>query len=556
MKKLLLLLLLITGSSSFGQEIEIICKGDRYFEQNQFESAIKYYIEDSKAKNKRIAQHAMLRVADCYRIIGEFEKAEIAYKKILKKRKNHAESYLNYGLSLKNSAKFEEAKLQFAEYIKLNPKDPMGNIYLLSCDSAQVWLDQTIGKEAMNVGVINTEESDFGPLIRDNKLYFCSSRKGSRSDLISFEGGNEINRMDIYNIDLTELGKEQLEKNDLFNLKDLNSSTHEGSMCMTKDGKEIYFTRNLKGKRNSETNNITNLLQIFYSKLDTNGKWSKPTNNLGFNSSLYSTGHPAISSDGNTIYFMADKPGGIGKTDIYYSEKDVTGTWSKPKNLGRNINTFGYELFPYLKNDSTLYFSSNAHPGMGQLDIFCVKKVNGKWDNVFNLKPPYNSIGNDFGICFMEGSERGFFASDRFNGKGAEDIYSFSEELNMTINLQSDSLFIPDYKVFDNVSVKLKNLTDSSEIDLRKGGTDYFTKLHINKVYELQFKKNGFLISSTQISLTGSALENDLKYLVANQRGPVNINYKNKSKNIAYSLILSENESRQLDDNTTLESLK
>jgi tetratricopeptide (TPR) repeat protein len=499
LRKYLLIVALILSGRTFSQEVEIICKGDRYYEQNQFESAIKYYSDDSRSKSKKVAQHAALRIADCYRILGEFEKAESAYKKILKKRKNHAESYLNYGLSLKNSAKFEEAKLQFSEYVKLAPKDPMGKIYLMSCDSAQVWLDLTLGKEANNLEKLNTEESDFGPFELKDQLYFCSSRKGSKTNLISFDGGNDITRLDIYSMSLDQLAKEESNKKDVINFKEINSAMHEGPLCFTKDGKELYFTCNVKGKRKDDEGSVTNLLKIFYTKQDSSGNWTKPTCELGFNFEKFSTAHPAITSKGNMIYFMSDKPGGCGKTDIYYSIKGTDGSWCKPINLGREVNTFGHELFPSLKDDSTLYFSSNAHPGMGQLDIFFVQKVNGKWSNAVNLKPPVNSIGNDFGITFDGNTNRGFFSSDRFNGKGSEDIYSFSNDEFETINISNDLVTLPQTKMYDNVTLKVMNITDSMDVQLDETARNLTFLVKRNKTYELIYKKNGFTMNKVGI---------------------------------------------------------
>ena len=147
-------------------------KADRYFNQNQFESAIKYYQLDVNSGNKKAKEYAIAKLADCYRIMGEFEKAEETYRKILKRKNKEPNNYLNYGLSLKSSAKYTEAKLQFEEYIKLKPDDKMGPVYLQSCDSAQKWLDETIGKEIKNIEQINTAFSEFGTFIYQNQLYF------------------------------------------------------------------------------------------------------------------------------------------------------------------------------------------------------------------------------------------------------------------------------------------------------------------------------------------------------------------------------------------------
>ncbi|MES2760888.1 MAG: tetratricopeptide repeat protein [Bacteroidota bacterium] len=482
-------------------------KGDKYFDQNLFGEAIKCYQNDLKAKNRKVADHAIQKLADCYRITGEFEKAEATYKKILKKKKKEPIHYLNYGLSLKSSAKYAEAIVQFQEYSILKPQDPMGRIFLLSCDSAQKWLEETIGKEVKNLDAINTEQSEFSPVIYEKeKLIFSSSRIGSKKALISFDGGSETHRTDLYSITLQKVETKENIRPDIYNLEAINTPMHEGSASFTKDGKEVYFTKTVKGKRNTD-NNILNTLQIFYSRQDSTGKWIKPISAFSFNSLKYSVGHPCLTTDGGTIYFMSDKPGGFGKTDIYYSIKQEDGTWGAPVNVGKNINTFGHELFPYISEENTLYFSSNSHPGMGQLDIFKATK-DSSWSNVQNLKPPINSIGNDFGIVFDGRYQRGFFSSDRFNGKGAEDIYSFSEDVPLELVSQKDSLIFEDESIFDDIKYKLVNELDKSETTLQSSGGRFFVKLDAGGTYSLIASKNG--MPYNRISLT--CIKNDESY--------------------------------------------
>lgn len=477
-------------------------KGDRYFDQNQFETAIKYYLLETKSGNKKASEHSMRRLADCYRIIGEFEKAEDTYRKILKRKKKDPVNYLNYGLSLKSSAKYAEAIVQFNEYILLKPEDPMGKVFLVSCDSAQKWLDETIGKEVKNIEKINTEFSEFSPVLySQNKLLFSSSRQGSKEALISFDGGGEIHRLDLFSIDMNLISTKENTKTDIVNFKDINSPMHEGSACFSRDGKDIYFTKTVKGKKDSKTNGILYTLQIYYSKMDSTGKWSTPISAFEFNSMEYSVGHPSLSYDEKTIYYMSDKPGGFGKTDIYYSIKQQDGKWGKPINAGNLVNTFGYELFPYITESGKLYFSSNSHPGMGQLDIFSSTYSDNKWSNVQNLKPPINSIGNDFGITLDGKDNRGFFSSDRFNGKGAEDIYSFSDEIPLNISLSNDTLKFSDKNIFDDSKYKLINEKDSTETELSSANGFFFVRLENNIDYILVSKKNGFPYNKINLNL-------------------------------------------------------
>jgi tetratricopeptide (TPR) repeat protein len=517
----LFLLLFLLGFQLFSQRN--IEKGDRYFDQNQFEQAIKFYQLDIKSRDRKTAEYAMQKLADCYRITGEFEKAEETYKKILKRKKKNPLNYLNYGLSLKNSAKYAEAIIQFEEYIKLQPEDQMGKIFLLSCDSAQKWLDETIGKEVKNLENINTELSEFSPAFGKNEdLYFCSSREGSTKALISFDGGGEIHRLDLYSVKIGNIETKEKKKNILLNFKGINTPMHEGPACFSSDGSEVYFTKTVKGKRDKETNEVLGTLQVFYSAKDSAGKWSRPISAFSFNNRDYSIGHPSLSADGKIIYYMSDKPGGKGKTDIYYSVKQSDGNWGPPINAGDEVNTFGFEMFPTISPAGDLYFSSNAHPGMGQLDIFKSSYINGKWSQVHNLKPPVNSIANDFGIAFDGNDMRGFFSSDRFNGKGNEDIYSFSEDIPLPINVIGGVLEFPEKSIYDDIRYKLINENDSSETELVADGGKYFVSLS-NSRYILKASKNGMPYNKIQIEYSKDTLSGDIHIKLQTMEKPVSV---------------------------------
>jgi hypothetical protein len=400
----------------------------------------------------------------------------------------------------------------------------MGPVYLRSCDSAQMWLDETMGKEVTNVNLVNTEESDFAPTIFNDKLYFCSSGNRSKQALISFDGGNEVKRMDIFQVNLSQLASENAVDKKVKNVDAFNTSMHEGSICFSKSGEEMYFTRTIKGKRDVDQNGITNLLQIFCSKKDSLGNWSEPTSDLSMNNTKYSTFHPALSHDGNSLYFVSDKPGGYGKTDIYCCKRKKDGSWDEPVNLGSSVNTFGYELFPSVYNDSTLYFSSNAHPGMGQLDIFKTTFTSGKWNNVQSLKPPVNSIGNDFGISFDGENNRGFFSSDRFNGKGAEDIYAFSEDVPLHLAIADDTLKFEDKKIFDGIKYTMLNESDSTENELNPAEGKYKLKLDNKKYYMLIAKKNGFTYNKIRIRFVNDTSTNDIHIILNSESKPVMLN--------------------------------
>ncbi|OFY84215.1 MAG: hypothetical protein A3F72_14400 [Bacteroidetes bacterium RIFCSPLOWO2_12_FULL_35_15] len=496
------------GSNAIAQKN--LDKGDKLFDKNLFAEAIPFYELEVKEKNNKTIDNAMLKLADCYRITGEFEKAEATYKILLKKKKKDPKAVLNYALSLKSSAKYAEAAVQFSEYIKMNPTDPMGEIFLQSCDLAQTWLEQTIGKEVKNVEKINTSSSDFSPAFRlPNELVYSSSMEGSTEALISFNGGMEMRRLDLYDVDINSINEKN--KAEIENMKGINSPLHEGSATFTKDGREVYYTRTVTGKRDAKNNKQLNTLQVFYSSQDSSGKWTKPVSAFSFNSFNYSVGHPSISKDGKTIYFISDMPGSYGTTDIYYSTRQKDGSWSLPINVGNEVNTFGHELFPYISDLGILYFSSDTHPGMGQLDIFSAEYKNGKWTSVRNMKPPINSIANDFGIALDAKFMRGFFSSDRFNGKGAEDIYSFSETLLLKLTINKDTIQFPDKSIYDGIKYKLIDEKNNTEIVLESKDGIFSIPLSETQNYILVAKKNGFSYNKIAITMMRDTLGNYLE---------------------------------------------
>lgn len=484
-------------------------KGDRYFDLNLFEDAIHFYeLEAKQGKDRDYKNYAKKQLAECYRILGEFEDAEKAYRKVLRNKKNRqdGENYLNYGKSLKSSAKFEEAKKQFEEFIKLKPDDPRGPMYLRSCDSAQKWLDANLGKTVKNLESINTTASEFSPVfIKDGKVVFTSAREGSKSALISFNGGMDKQFLDLYSFNFSDLANPDSVV--IENIKSLNSPKHEGPATFTKDGKEVYFTMTVKGVRKKNTSEVINTLQVMYSKYDDSTQtWSEPVSAFSFNSEDYSVGHPSLSSDGNTIYFMSDMPGGYGGTDIYFCKKDENGKFTHPENAGIKVNTFGYELFPYISDDGTLYFSSNGHPGMGQLDIFYSVYKDGQWGLGVNMQPPINSIGDDFGITFDGKSKRGLFSSDRFNGLGEEDIYSFAEESPFELEVVENKIRFKNTKVFDGLKYTLKD-TSGNAFDLLENNGYFEFRADTTIVYELTAKKSIFPINTYTISVNTSKKE-------------------------------------------------
>ncbi len=474
-------------------------KADRYFDLNMFKDAVPLYIEASKQGKPVEKEKALLQLANCYRIIGEFEEAEKTYQKILKNKKTPASSYFEYGLALKASSKYLEAISVFEKYISKAPADSANaNRMIKSCLMAQQWLDESVEYDVKLVDKLSTESPDFAAGYYMDGIYFCSSREGSKKPLLNFNGGSPNPALDYY-FTYMNLPSDSVKIPDPFP-GNLNTEEHEGPGTFTNDFKKLYFTKSVIGKKSKDTKRLKTL-QIYVTEKDSANNWKLAKSAFDFNSSLYSVGHPSITKDGNRIYFMSDMPGGIGGTDIYYTDLQKNGKWGKPKNIGKPINTIGNELFPFISEDSTLYFSSNIHPGMGKLDIFYSKPKNDTaWIDPMNMRAPINTIGDDFAFIKDPKMNRGFLSSDRFNGKGADDIYTFSHIEPFSISLEGSNISILDQSFYDGVTYKLVN-DSTKEETLFKWENGRFTANVLPEVsYTLAARKDGFRYAKVGIT--------------------------------------------------------
>ncbi len=516
--KLLLLLFVGIFSTLYSFAQRSIDKADRLFDLNKYAEAIPLYEKALSGLSTDEKDKATEKLADCYRLTGNFEKAEDIYKTLIKNKKKSSSSLFNYGQALKASAKYAEAKKAFLDYVKFWPQDSSGHIYVESCDSAQYWLDHPSDYEVRDVPFVNTEKAEFSPVPYMGGLLITTNRNYGVKPFVSFEGDQKDPLLDMY---YKKINASQVNDSSAIKLfPELNSSLHEGTPTFTADGKQIYFVRTIKGvrikevqkkeftkKKSSKKSNepnaadevIIHTLQIYSSELKGN-LWTSPVSALPCNSNVYSVFHPSISADGKKLFFASDMSGGFGGTDIYVCFKSKDG-WSNPYNLGPDVNTSEMEMYPFIHPDGlTLYFSSNGHPGMGKLDIFkSTFDENMGWTNVQNLKPPINSIGDDFGIWIDENKETGYFSSNRINGKGDDDVYAFNQIKPIPIEFNGYELKIKNNSLFDGIIVKVKDASgESKELSTYNG---YFTLYPAaNTNYTLSYRKEGMLYNKLSFS--------------------------------------------------------
>lgn len=396
--------------TSYGQ----MKKANNAYLKFQFAKAVPIFNKVIK-KNDADKQEALVKLAECYKILGDYQKAELAFADAEKINKLSADASYSYGDVLKINNKYPEALQQYKLYLASKPTDSKVQNAIKSCQEIKYWQPKPKEYEVKNIEEINTARSEFSPVIYKNKLIYVGEKV---TDIVDFEK-SFLNNQPYLDIFESKLKKNGVSKSKQFSKK-TNSVYHDGPIAFSETSNLICFTR-VNGITNRKNKEFVNRAKLYFASQ--NGtRLSKPKA-FQYNSDDYSCAHAAFSKDGNTMYFASDMPGGFGGQDIWMCKKNGD-AWDKPINLGADINTSGDEVFPNVKSNELIYFSSNGLPGFGGLDIFSAKSVNGKWLLNRNEGLFLNSNKDDFGIVFLNDS-LGYFSSNRDGGKGQDDIYSF-----------------------------------------------------------------------------------------------------------------------------------
>lgn len=407
----ILLLILVSVSGVFAQKPKE-SKAEKYYELYSFDKAIRAYKSSDTLDIKHLRQ-----LAQSYYNRAQFEDAEKLYEKLVQQDSCTQNDYYYYVLSLKASGKYELANKWMAEFKQHYPNDLRVKSYVYLGNGLDKLLKDDPLCKIKNLEV-NTDADDFGTSFYLNQVVFTSSRSGQNPFLRNYNW-NRKPFLDMYLADKVE--DNELANARLWN-KQLNKQWHEGPASFSTNGNLLAFTRNnyAEGSQDDVVR-----LQIFFSQYS-DWAWST-AESFYLNNPEYSVGHPCLSSDGSKMFFTSDMPGGYGGADIYYIEKQPSGAWGKPVNLGENINTEANEMFPfYAERIKALYFASNGLAGLGGLDIFVSNFVDNTFLSPRNLGSPINSTADDFAFVFDSNSWRdGYFSSNRKQGKGGDDIYSF-----------------------------------------------------------------------------------------------------------------------------------
>jgi peptidoglycan-associated lipoprotein len=462
-------------------------------------------------------------VAESYRLSNRIQEAEKYYSKAGGKGIDKDSVRFYYGQALKANSRYADAKKVMQELASQTTNTPLKDRASAEVKGLEYLADLDQKKNfyrVKNLDLINSPASEYSPVFLNNELYFTSSR-GTNEKIYEATGTPFT---DIYkvasrgaNVDVATLAALPQSIN--------SQNINDGCVTFSPDGKTMVFAKGNSGKRKGT--NPTNDVDLYITRFR-NNTWSEPLP-ININSPDFWDSSPAFGPDGKTLYFASNRTAtgknklGYGGTDVYSAVMDSRGRFSRVRNMGPQVNTPGNELFPYVADDGKLYFASDGHPGYGGLDLFVVKRANGR-TVIENLGQPMNSPADDFGI-FLFRPDRGFYTSNRDGGKGDDDIYTFVNEdpdlkvinyflqgITYTPDADSSLVVLPNTKVslFDEQGELMQDYVTGND-------GKFLFRVYENENYNLVAETDGYLVERQVFTMKGkSADPAGLKELVNN----------------------------------------
>ena len=441
--------------------------GEYFDAANEFKQA--YQKTPPKQRDKR--GHAASRMALCYSKSLQTAKGIAAYRNVIRYKQDHPQDHLVLAQLLMKNGSYKEASTEFQAVLDSMPDNALARVGLSSAKEAPTVKELGSRYTVKKMDIFNSRRAEYSPMLfgdEFDQLYFTSSRNEAQGDELSGITGTKP--ADIFFSEKDDKGK--WSKPEPVN-GGLNTDYDEGACCFSPDGSEMYLTQCATDP------SYPRYAQIVKSSRS-DAAWGKASEVKLSNDTLSSFAHPAISPDGEWLYFVSDMPGGKGGLDIWRVRLTASGLGGV-ENLGEPINTPGDEMFPTFRPNGDLYFSSNGHKGLGGLDIYiaCVGK-----DHRYHLYPPgypLNSAGDDFGMTFEGPHNQGFFSSNRGDGRGWDHIYSFyNPEIVQTVKgwvYEMEGYELPAAEVYvvgdDGTNEKLSVRSDGSFTKVRDKGVSY-----------------------------------------------------------------------------------
>ena len=480
-------------------------KGEKFLAIGEYHDAAEQFKKaytKTPTKERQLRGQRALKMAHCYRHISSTQKAISAYRNALRYNVASLDDRLDYARLLLKNGEYKRALTEFELLNDSMPNNVLVRNGLLSAKMAPKWKEQGSDYTVKKMTEFNSRRADFCPVLAGDqwdRLYFSSTRNDALGDELSGITGAKPG--DIFFSDKDDKGKwskpQTIESG-------LNTEYDEGACCLSPDGSTMYLTQCLSDA------SYPRFAQIVTAQRS-DASWGKTTPLLITNDTLSSYAHPAVSPDGEWLYFVSDMPGGKGGLDIWRMRLTANGPVGV-ENLGEPINTPGDEMFPTFRPNGDFYFSSNGHPGFGGLDIFIATVgEDGKY-HLSHPGYPLNSQGDDFGMTFQGQLNQGFFSSNRGDGRGWDHVYSFyNPEIVQTIRgwiYEQDGyeLTAGEARIVgtDGTNLRLGVRGDGSFEYVVKPGVDYIIlamcdgflnhkeEIHVDsvkesKVYDLQF---------------------------------------------------------------------
>lgn len=484
--KLLITLLMAFSANLYSQQAKI-GKANKSYENFAYIDAIKTY-ERIAGQGYKSAE-LFKKLGNSYYFNAELEKANKWFTELFAMKEDiEPEYYFRYSQTLKSIKDYDKADKMLDAFNKKNGNDSRAKLYEKNKGYLKT-IEDNSGRFIVKDAGINTGYLDYGAALFGNRLIFTSSRNPEGP--LSIQRWSNQAYTGLYEAVIND--KEELLNPKRFAIT-LDTKFNESSPAFTKDGTTIYFTRNNfnNGKVQKDKSNAI-LLKLYKAKISKDGKFSDVTE-LPFSSNDYSTAHPVLSLDEQTMYFSSNMPGSLGQSDLYKVAINSDGSFGKPINLGNTINTEGKETFPFLSDENELYFSSDGHQGLGGLDVFVSKLSNDdSFGEVINVGKPINSPMDDFAFYINTKSRNGFFSSNREEGKGYDDIYKFTEVkvlptehllqgliTNETTGEILSGVRLSVYDVNMNKIKEVNSTKDGYTLGGLKGGNKYYIRAEFN----------------------------------------------------------------------------
>ncbi len=452
LKVLLTALLLFTFSLSFAQKATME-KANQLYKLDSYAEAIPLF---KKALAEKESLPGRTKLAYSLMILNRMEEAEQEYRKIIEEPRLRSTAFFQFGQVLMSLEKYEEAKKYFLKYDELEPEKGEGKFMADACDKVP-FIESIFQHVSFEAYPYNTAVDDTAPVFYNNGIVFSSDRNPGLKLLKQKSATTGRDYMRLYFSKMKEEGIYQSPKSFSAKINELNKNV--ATATFSEDGSEVYFTKN----GNTANRRNAYAMQLYTAKRK-GSKW-KGAKLVSFCRPNYNYMHPCLSPDGKTIFFTSDKASGEGGADIYYSIRKK-GKWSKPRNMGPNINTAQHEGFPFMHSDGKLYFCSKGHVGFGGYDIFMTERnEKGEWSDPINVGKPFNSSHDDVSLYLNKDSTSGFFTSSREGGD--DDIYLFKLNdrpmVEMPIETEDDTaVSSEEVSIIENTDLPTENLSDTT----------------------------------------------------------------------------------------------